>query len=73
MTSRITNAVAVTTEQATTADEAADYLVTLHRDGHLDLHAHAQLAEFVTAWFGGWERDGMDEADDQQAAWKDEQ
>ena len=62
-----TNAVAVTTEQATAADEAADYLVTLHRDGQLDLHAHAQLAEFVTAWFGGWERDGMDEADDQQA------
>ena len=73
MTSRITNAVAVTTEQATTADEAADYLVTLHRDGQLDLHAHAPLAEFVTTWFGGWERDGMDEADDQQAAWKDEQ
>ena len=56
----------------TAADEAADYLVTLHRDGQLDLHAHTPLAEFVTAWFGGWERDGMDEADDQQAAWKDE-
>ena len=55
------------------ADEAADALVTMHREGHLDLHAHAQLAEFVTAWFGPYERDGMDEADDQQAAWKDEQ
>ena len=55
------------------ADEAADYLVTMHRDGQLDLHAHAQLAEFVTTWFGPYERDGMDEADDQQAAWKDEQ
>ena len=73
MSSRITNAVAVTTEQSTTADESADYLVTLHRDGHLDLHAHAALAEFVTAWFGGWQRDGMDDADDQQAADKDEQ
>ena len=54
------------------ADEAADYLVTMHRDGQLDLHAHTPLAEFVTAWFGPYERDGMDEADDQQAAWKDE-
>lgn len=55
------------------ADEAADALATMHRDGQLDLHAHTPLAEFVTAWFGPYERDGMDEADDQQAAWKDEQ
>ena len=54
------------------ADEAADALATMHRDGHMDLHAHTPLAEFVTAWFGPYERDGMDEADDQQAAWKDE-
>ena len=46
--------------------------MTMHREGHLDLHQQPALAEFVTAWFGGWQRDGMDEADDQQAAWKDE-
>lgn len=60
-------------DAATTADEAADYLVTLHRDGQLDLHAHASLAEFVTAWFGGWDRDGMDDADDQHSERADQE
>lgn len=56
----------------TAADEAADYLVTLYRDGQLDLHTHPALAAFVREFFGGFERDGMDVADEQYAADKDE-
>ena len=57
---------------ATIADDAADYLVQMHRDGCIDLHAHAALSAFVREFFGGFERDGMDVADDQYAADKDE-
>jgi hypothetical protein len=28
-------------DAATTADDAADYLVQMHREGCIDLHAHA--------------------------------
>ena len=59
-------------DAATTADDAADYLVRMHREGCIDLHAHAALSAFVREFFGGFERDGMDVADDQQAADKDE-
>ena len=60
-------------DDATTEDVAADYLAQMHREGCIDLHAHPALTAFVREFFGGFERDGMDEADDQQAAWKDEQ
>jgi hypothetical protein len=35
-------------------------------------HAHPALSAFVREFFGGFERDGMDVADDQYAADKDE-
>ena len=47
-------------DAATTADDAADYLVRMHREGCIDLHAHAALSAFVREFFGGFERDGMD-------------
>ena len=59
-------------DAATTADDAADYLAQMHLDGCIDLHAHPALSAFVREFFGGFERDGMDVADDQQAADKDE-
>ena len=31
-------------DAATTADDAADYLVQMHREGCIDLHAHAALS-----------------------------
>ena len=54
------------------AYDAADYLAQMHLDGCIDLHAHPALSAFVREFFGGFERDGMDVADDQQAADKDE-
>jgi hypothetical protein len=45
----------------------------MHREGCIDLHAHPALVPFVREFFGGFERDGMDVADDQQAADKDDQ
>ena len=59
-------------DAATIEGVAADYLVQMHRDGCIDLHAHAALSAFVREFFGGFERDGMDVADDQYAADKDE-
>ena len=58
---------------ATTADDAADYPVQMHREGCINLHAHAALSAFVREFFGGFERDGMDVADEQYAADKDDQ
>jgi hypothetical protein len=54
------------------AYDAADYLVQMHREGCIDLHAHPDLSAFVREFFGGFERDGMDVADEQYAADKDE-
>lgn len=31
-------------DAATTADDAADYLVQMHREGCINLHAHAPLS-----------------------------
>ncbi len=59
-------------DAATTADAAADDLVQMHREVCIDLHAHPALVPFVREFFGGFERDGMDVVDDQQAAVKDE-
>ena len=59
-------------DSAMIADDAADYLVRMHREGCINLHAHAPLAAFVREFFGGFERDGMDVADEQYAADKDE-
>ena len=60
-------------DAVTTEGEAADYLAQMHREGCIDLHAHAALAAFVREFFGGFERDGMDVADEQYAADKDDQ
>ena len=60
-------------DDATIVDDAADYLVQMHREGCIDLHAHPALSAFVRKCFGGFERDGMDVADEQYAADKDEQ
>ena len=60
-------------DAATTADDAADYLVQMHREGCIDLHAHPALAAFVTTWHGGWERDETDEADDQHSERADQE
>ena len=60
-------------DAATTADDAADYLVQMHREGCIDLHAHAALSAFVREFFGGWERDETDEADDQHSERADQE
>ena len=60
-------------DAATIADDAADCLVQMHREGCIDLDAHPALADFVREFFGGFERDGMDVADEQYAADKDDQ
>ena len=59
-------------DAATTEGVAADYLVQMHREGCINLHAHPALVPFVREFFGGFERDGMDVADEQYAADKDE-
>lgn len=59
-------------DAAATADAAADYLVQMHREGCIDLHTHPALVAFVREFFVGFERDGMDVADEQYAADKDE-
>lgn len=69
----VTAAAAVLTVGHEEADDAADELVHMHRAAGIDLHSEPILAAFVQAWHGAWERDDTDEADDQQAAWKDEQ
>jgi len=60
-------------DAATTADDAADYLVQMHREGCIDLHAHPDLSAFVREFFGGFERDGMDVADDQHSERADQE
>lgn len=54
------------------AEAAAAELVEMHRDTGIDLNATHTLAAFVQTWHGGWERDDTDDADDAQAAGKDE-
>ena len=65
-------AVPLPVDAATIEGEAADYLAQMHREGCIDLHAHPALSAFVRKCFGGFERDGMDVADEQYAADKDE-
>lgn len=69
----VTAAAAVLAVGHEEADDAADELVHMHRAAGIDLHSEPVLAAFVQAWHGAWERDDTDEADDAQAAWKDEQ
>ena len=56
-------------------EAVCDHLTTLHRRGSIDLnHPDWQaLTPVIEHHAGPWQRDGMDETDDQQAAWKDEQ
>ena len=56
-------------------EAVCDHLTTLHRRGSIDLNHpdwHA-LTPVIEHHAGPWERDDTDEADDAQAAWKDEQ
>lgn len=53
------------------ASAAANYLHHATHIGHAIDPDEGPLAEFINQWATG-ERDGMDEADDQQAAERDE-
>ena len=59
-------------DAATTADDAADYLVQMHREAASTSTPTLPSPRSSVRFFGGFERDGMDVADEQYAADKDE-